>query len=60
MLSDTVQLLENNGWLAQDCYIYIEEEVKAQTYTLPIHWTLHREKIAGQVAYRLYIRSLSA
>ncbi|AYY82930.1 MULTISPECIES: 16S rRNA (guanine(966)-N(2))-methyltransferase [Proteus] len=60
MLSDTIQLLENNGWLAQDCYIYIEEEVKAQTYTIPPHWTLHREKIAGQVAYRLYIRSLSA
>lgn len=60
MLSDTIQLLENNGWLAQDCYIYIEEEVKAQTYTIPTHWTLHREKIAGQVAYRLYIRSLSA
>ncbi|QIG07360.1 16S rRNA (guanine(966)-N(2))-methyltransferase [Proteus sp. ZN5] len=60
MLSDTIQLLENNGWLAQDCYIYIEEEVKAQTYTIPNHWTLHREKIAGQVAYRLYIRNLSA
>lgn len=60
MLSDTIQLLENNSWLAQDCYIYIEEEVKAQTYTIPTHWTLHREKIAGQVAYRLYIRSLSA
>lgn len=60
MLSGTIQLLENNNWLAQDCYIYIEEEVKAQTYTIPTHWTLHREKIAGQVAYRLYIRSLSA
>lgn len=60
MLSETIQLLENNGWLAEDCYIYIEEEIKANTYTLPTHWTLHREKIAGQVAYRLYIRSLSA
>ncbi|MBG3011615.1 16S rRNA (guanine(966)-N(2))-methyltransferase [Proteus faecis] len=60
MLSDTIQLLEKNGWLAQDCYIYIEEEVKAQTYTIPTCWTLHREKIAGQVTYRLYIRSLSA
>ncbi|HCH49553.1 MAG TPA: 16S rRNA (guanine(966)-N(2))-methyltransferase [Proteus sp.] len=60
MLSETIQLLENNGWLAEDCYIYVEEEIKANTYTLPTHWTLHREKIAGQVAYRLYIRSLSA
>ncbi|MEQ4922524.1 16S rRNA (guanine(966)-N(2))-methyltransferase [Proteus hauseri] len=60
MLSETIQLLENNGWLAEDCYIYVEEEIKANTYTLPTNWTLHREKIAGQVAYRLYIRSLSA
>lgn len=60
MLSETIQLLENNGWLAEDCYIYVEEEIKANTYTLPTSWTLHREKIAGQVAYRLYIRSLSA
>ncbi|QAV23538.1 16S rRNA (guanine(966)-N(2))-methyltransferase [Proteus hauseri] len=60
MLSETIQLLENNSWLAEDCYIYVEEEINANTYTLPTHWTLHREKLAGQVAYRLYIRSLSA
>lgn len=59
MLSQTIQLLENNDWLAQDSYIYIEEEINAETYSLPTNWILHREKIAGQVAYRLYIRSLS-
>lgn len=59
MLSQTIQLLENNGWLAQNSYIYIEEEINAETYPLPANWILHREKIAGQVAYRLYIRSIS-
>jgi 16S rRNA (guanine966-N2)-methyltransferase len=24
---------------------------------VPASWQLHREKVAGQVAYRLYIRS---
>ncbi len=60
MLANTLQLLENNQWLAEGCYIYIEEEVNAQVYSLPENWRLHREKIAGQVAYRLYIRNLSA
>jgi 16S rRNA (guanine966-N2)-methyltransferase len=23
---------------------------------VPVHWDLHREKVAGQVAYRLYHR----
>lgn len=60
MLSETIKLLENNGWLAENSYIYIEEEIKADTDTLPANWTLHREKVAGQVAYRLYIRCLPA
>lgn len=56
LLTNTISLLENNGWLAQNCYIYIEEEINANAYLLPESWQLHREKVAGQVAYRLYIR----
>lgn len=44
MLANTLQLLENNQWLAEGCYIYIEEEVNAQVYSLPENWRLHREK----------------
>ncbi len=56
MLDETVQLLENNGWLADDALIYIESEVENGLPPVPTHWHLHREKVAGQVAYRLYHR----
>lgn len=56
MLEETVRLLENNGWLADDALIYIESEVEKGLPPVPAHWQLHREKVAGQVAYRLYHR----
>ncbi|WP_090135255.1 16S rRNA (guanine(966)-N(2))-methyltransferase [Kosakonia oryziphila] len=56
MLEETVQLLENNGWLADDALIYIESEVENGLPPVPTHWHLYREKVAGQVAYRLYHR----
>ncbi|WP_200551334.1 16S rRNA (guanine(966)-N(2))-methyltransferase [Kosakonia sp. LAM2021] len=56
MLEDTVRLLENNGWLADDALVYIESEVENGLPPVPTHWQLHREKVAGQVAYRLYHR----
>ncbi|PDO87309.1 16S rRNA (guanine(966)-N(2))-methyltransferase [Kosakonia sacchari] len=56
MLEETVRLLENNGWLADDALIYIESEVENGLPPVPAHWQLHREKVAGQVAYRLYHR----
>jgi len=56
MLEETVRLLENNGWLADDALIYIESEVENGLPPVPAHWLLHREKVAGQVAYRLYHR----
>ncbi|MBS1203662.1 MAG: rsmD [Proteobacteria bacterium] len=57
MLEETLQLLENNGWLADDALIYIESEVENGLPPVPTHWHLHREKVAGQVAYRLYHRA---
>jgi len=56
MLEDTVRLLENNGWLADGALVYIESEVENGLPPVPAHWQLHREKVAGQVAYRLYHR----
>lgn len=56
LLSNTVKLLEQNQWLADECWIYIESEVESPLSDIPANWHLHREKIAGQVAYRLYIR----
>ncbi|KFW99952.1 16S rRNA methyltransferase [Pectobacterium betavasculorum] len=56
LLNNTLALLEQQGWLAPDAWIYVETEVENAQLTIPDNWQLHREKIAGQVAYRLYIR----
>lgn len=56
LLNNTLVLLEQQGWLAPDAWIYVETEAENTQLTIPENWQLHREKIAGQVAYRLYIR----
>ncbi|SFN53300.1 16S rRNA (guanine(966)-N(2))-methyltransferase [Xenorhabdus japonica] len=56
MLAETINLLETNGWLAEESWIYVEAEAESAATEVPPNWKLHREKIAGQVAYRLYIR----
>ncbi|MDC9598448.1 16S rRNA (guanine(966)-N(2))-methyltransferase [Xenorhabdus anantnagensis] len=56
MLAETINLLEVNGWLAEESWIYVEAEAESAATEVPPNWKLHREKIAGQVAYRLYIR----
>ncbi|PHM37079.1 putative DNA methylase [Xenorhabdus mauleonii] len=56
MLAETIRLLEDNGWLAEESWVYVEAEAESAATDVPTNWQLHREKIAGQVAYRLYIR----
>ena len=56
ILNQTIALLEQRDWLSNDAMIYIECEVEHQHLNVPANWFLHREKIAGQVAYRLYHR----
>lgn len=56
LLNNTLALLEQQGWLAPDAWIYVETEAENAQLAIPENWQLHREKIAGQVAYRLYIR----
>ncbi|MCG8709517.1 16S rRNA (guanine(966)-N(2))-methyltransferase [Brenneria sp. 4F2] len=56
LLNDTLSLLEQQGWLAPDAWIYVETETENAQLVIPENWQLHREKVAGQVAYRLYIR----
>jgi 16S rRNA (guanine966-N2)-methyltransferase len=57
LLAETVMLLEQQGWLADEAWIYVEAEAESAATDVPANWQLHREKVAGQVAYRLYIRS---
>lgn len=57
LLAETVNLLEQFNWLTPDAWIYVEAEAESAAADVPVSWQLHREKIAGQVAYRLYIRN---
>ncbi|EOW6616328.1 16S rRNA (guanine(966)-N(2))-methyltransferase RsmD [Vibrio fluvialis] len=57
LLQETVQLLEQNGWLAANAMIYIESEKELPLTELPENWQLYREKLAGQVCYRLFERT---
>ncbi|WP_408064653.1 16S rRNA (guanine(966)-N(2))-methyltransferase [Yersinia pseudotuberculosis] len=56
LLAETINLLEQFNWLAADAWIYVEAEAESAVADVPANWLLHREKIAGQVAYRLFIR----
>ncbi|MCA1922108.1 16S rRNA (guanine(966)-N(2))-methyltransferase [Buttiauxella noackiae] len=58
LLDDTLALLESNCWLADEALIYVESEVENGMPAVPANWSLHREKVAGQVAYRLYSREV--
>ena len=55
LVTQTCNLLEN-GWLAEQALIYVEMESDGRQ-KLPNNWQLLKEKIAGQVAYRLYERT---
>lgn len=52
-LAQIVPLLEN-GWLADSALVYIEMEKEAALPSLPSSWTLQKEKVAGQLVYRLF------
>ena len=50
------QLLEQHGWLSANAWIYLETEKELPLQAVPANWQLYREKIAGQLAYRLFRR----
>ncbi|MDO1900725.1 RsmD family RNA methyltransferase, partial [Escherichia coli] len=51
-----INLLEENGLLADQALIYVESEVEKGLPTVPTNWSLHRERVTIQVACRLYQR----
>jgi len=57
LLAETVQLLENNGWLAENAIIYVETEKELQLEDMPENWELYRDKTTGQSSYRLFERN---
>jgi len=59
LLAETVQLLENNGWLTDDAIIYVETEKELALESMPENWELYRDKTTGQSSYRLFNRTLA-
>lgn len=53
-LAEQACALLNNGWLNHNALIYVELESNSSSTSIPDQWTLLKEKVAGQVAYRLY------
>jgi len=52
-VQESINLLENK-WLAGNALIYIEMESENNQLSVPINWSLLKEKVSGQVSYRLY------
>ncbi|PAV24820.1 16S rRNA (guanine(966)-N(2))-methyltransferase RsmD [Tamilnaduibacter salinus] len=48
-----IPLLAQNGWAAPGTLVYLEREKEQSLPALPVGWTPHREKTAGQVRYML-------
>lgn len=53
LLQRSCTLLMRNGWLRPGSWIYLESELHWPA-EVPVDWQLRKEKVAGQVAYRLY------
>jgi 16S rRNA (guanine966-N2)-methyltransferase len=57
-LPEVCQLLETNGWLADQSWVYLEQDSQREWPILPENWQLYREAKAGQAACRLYRRAI--
>ncbi|MEX2488337.1 MAG: 16S rRNA (guanine(966)-N(2))-methyltransferase RsmD [Pseudomonadales bacterium] len=55
-LSSIVELLEESTLLTDNALIYLESDSRVDQLQLPGHWTVHRQKRAGDVHYCLVIR----
>lgn len=53
LIATCIKLLEEKNWLAAGARIYLESEHELPTTDIPAQWHIDREKIAGQVVYRL-------
>jgi len=56
LLATCCDALERHGWLSDEALIYMESGREEPLPALPASWRPHRDKQAGQVAYRLFRR----
>ena len=57
LLGECCGLLEDQQWLADEAYVYLELSSERQLDALPENWQVIRGKKAGQVSYHLVRRS---
>lgn len=55
LVNRAIARLSDKGLLNFGAHIYIEQEKEAPAPLIPGHWRLLKEKVAGQLAYRLYL-----
>jgi 16S rRNA (guanine966-N2)-methyltransferase len=56
LLTPACQALESGNWLTPGAAIYLESGARETDAEVPGSWRLHREKKAGEVRYRLFVR----
>ncbi len=56
LVADCCARLERSGRLSGNALIYVESAADEGQPEVPANWSLHRDKQAGQVAYRLFRR----
>ncbi len=54
LVSSVITQLTEQQLLKDDAVIYVETEAELADLGIPANWQLLKEKVAGQVAYRLY------
>jgi 16S rRNA (guanine966-N2)-methyltransferase len=54
LLDECIELLRNNPILQKGALVYLELEQERNDLQTPPHWRQLKEKVAGQVSYRLY------
>lgn len=59
LVKQTLALLEEYHWLKDNALVYVETE-KGVTLSLSANWVCEKERVTGQVCYRLYRYSNTA
>lgn len=54
MVEPVCRSLSRSGLLAHEAWVYVETPKSEALSELPANWSLYRDKVAGDVAYRLY------
>ena len=57
LLQPTCELLEENGYLHENSYIYIEAENELDPMPVPDNWQQEKVKTAGQLTFSLWSRA---